>query len=160
MEIELKTVDGTLFSSHDQEILLVELIKIDREGSRLKLHLSCQLLVLQNLHLFRPTQSNCNQLIFWLMGVTCCQTIWSWIFGLTNVNSLNELSCREIIGLNNIGMKKTKGNFEFVQKHRLKRLIWNANLNVRICRIRVDVKLLNCTFNVVYQINDFIEQLI
>ena len=102
MEIELKTVDGTLFSSHDQEILLVELVKIDREGSRLKLHLSCQLLVLQNLHLFWPTQSNCNQLIFWLMCVTCSQTIWSWIFGLTNVNSLNELSCREIIGLNNI----------------------------------------------------------
>ena len=102
MEIEFKTVYGPLSSSHNQKVLLVELVKIYREGSRLELHLSCQLLVLQNLHLVWPTQSNCYQLILRLMGVTCCQTIWSWIFGFTNVKSLNELSCREIIELNDI----------------------------------------------------------
>ena len=102
MEIELQTVDSALSSSHDQEIFLVELVKIYREGSCLELHLSCQFLILQNFHLVWSTQSNCNQLMFRLMGITCCQTIWSWIFRFTNVKSLDELSCREIIELNNI----------------------------------------------------------
>ena len=122
-DLDFECKNGSLNSARHHKIFLVESVEIYAQRGSLKFDLPHHLVALEHFYFVDSREPGCREVVFWVMGVCCCETVCCWLVRLFYIKGFYEISGTEVPKLNYIlrgivsGQKDITLKIEWISGH-------------------------------------------